>query len=229
MRVKEVNEDEYVATDDAGRVFDRPIGLHDLAVYKDNRNSPSYMVTQRVRDAFEAILAFRRQARGGGGGGGSANLIPDNLTPARVDRSPTALPRAVDDVLGHGPLRPVLNMSSDIAYSYHFDISTSAAGDEDFDLELPFDAAIVDIEMVSDDTTAKLLQASQNGVNFVEGTGSGIPVATFQGTSLLRRRFAGRSPTKKNPVNFKIHHGGSGTKTTTVIVHLDRGPGSCAR
>jgi hypothetical protein len=114
------------------------------------------------------------------------------------------------------------------AYAHHIDIVTTAAGEKSGDLALDFEAVVLDFEATSDDTTARLKKARHKSVDVIGGEGSGIPVGTLSGQSLIRGLLRGVTVNKQTPLSITMNHAGSGTKTSTVIFYLDRGPGGCS-
>lgn len=128
-------------------------------------------------------------------------------------------------------------LGSAIAYTVCVDAVTTGAADATVSIALPFEAKIIDIELAEDsaDVKSRLLTATQNGQKFVDNAGVsgasasvGVPAATFAGTSLIRRRFAGRTVDSVNKIDLVFHHYAAGK--TTIILHLDKGPGgACPR
>lgn len=71
-----------------------------------------------------------------------------------------------------------------------------------------------DVDVTSDDSTARLTSIKQGSTELLAGSGAGILISTYR-TAFYRALFAGVTVSRDNPLVVAVTHAGSGTNTTT--------------
>lgn len=135
--------------------------------------------------------------------GGATSLVPRPAVPGAVRAAtPGALPTL---------LRAPMKKSNNASW-FHTITGTGSQANQEIKPNDPIE--LTDLDITSDDATARLNSIKQGSTELVNGSGVGILISTWR-TAFYRAMFAGLVVDRNNPLVVSVTHAGSGTNIST--------------
>lgn len=194
-----------------------------------------------VSPAYIADAVALWERKGGDGSvilqAGKARFVSDaddDLPGRGVARAATALPGGVPR--GILPTIPSPNRPSkaedpmSIEDNYVWVHGVQGTSTQSAEVKPTDPIKLSDVELDSDDATARVTSIKQGSRELLGYTGYGLRCSAFTRSGTIRRLFKGLIISKNDPLNVSLVHAGSGTNTTTItLIGESIGPAACAR